>query len=171
MSELQGALSHPQTHAKSNTSQVHNGFQNAYNALAAQITTTVKSQLRSNPAYSLTVTGHSLGAGMAAIASPALATLSSKIQTYTYGEPRNGDEAYAQYIASVIPDSKYYRVTHANDGVPRIPPSVLGFQHHGSEYWEKETGHNNASTTFVCGNESTVNFVSSSSLEGRNLLT
>lgn len=104
----------------------------------------------------MTVTGHSLGAAIAAIGTSALTGLGHEVTTYTFGEPLNGDAAFAQYIESQVPDSNYFRVTHANDGVPQIPPTLLGYQHHGPEYWEREGDHNNASTTVSCGKQSTV---------------
>ncbi|KAK9860977.1 hypothetical protein MYU51_006433 [Penicillium brevicompactum] len=51
-------------------------------------------------------------------------------------------------------DDKYFRVPHHNDRVPQIPPTQLGFKHHGPEYWEKGADQNDASTTLACGTDS-----------------
>ncbi|KAL2866087.1 lipase family protein [Aspergillus lucknowensis] len=131
--------------------QVHQGFQTAYNALADDVTSEIESALSANPDQTLTITGHSLGGGIAAIATAALSGQGHKVTTYTFGEPLNGNKAFVEYIEGAVPDENYYRVTHANDGVPQIPPTMLGYQHHGSEYWQKEAGENTASSTFACG--------------------
>ncbi|KAJ5335403.1 ferulic acid esterase A faeA, partial [Penicillium brevicompactum] len=131
--------------------KVHKGFQEAYAAVEADVVATIKNHQSGSK---LTVTGHSLGAGIAAIASSAFAEQFGNITTYTFGEPRNGDSAYAKYVSGLVSDDNYFRVTHYNDGVPQIPPTQLGFQHHGPEYWEKGADKNNASTTLSCGNDS-----------------
>jgi len=119
---------------------VHTGFQYALNSILPQITPYIK-----NPS-SLTITGHSLGAGLASLAASAL----KPKQVYTFGEPRNGDSGYASYLANIVPDSRYFRVTHYNDGVPQIPPTALGYQHHGTEYWEMVSTGINAGNTKKC---------------------
>ncbi|KAA8643982.1 lipase family protein [Aspergillus tanneri] len=137
---------------------VHRGFQVAYESISNDVASTIQSTLSSTSGYSITVTGHSLGAALAAIAAPALINKGIRVaKTFTFGEPRNGNAAWASYVSSVVPDSNYYRVTHANDGVPHIPPDILGFQHHGPEYWEsKSDASNTATTVYYCGNNSTL---------------
>ncbi|KAL2852031.1 Alpha/Beta hydrolase protein [Aspergillus pseudoustus] len=135
--------------------RVHQGFQAAYNALAADVTAQVESALSDNPGFTLTITGHSLGGGIAAIATAAFSGLGHTVTTYTFGEPLNGNAAWVQYIENAVPDSNYFRITHANDGVPQIPPTLLGYSHHGSEFWQREAGQNSAATTFACGKQST----------------
>ncbi|KAJ0418727.1 Alpha/Beta hydrolase protein [Aspergillus carlsbadensis] len=134
--------------------RVHQGFQTAYNAIADPVTSEIESALSSHPNYKLTITGHSLGGGIAAIATAALTGLGHTVTTYTFGEPLNGNAAFVQYIEDSVPDSNYYRVTHANDGVPQIPPTLLGYAHHGLEFWQREAGRNTAATTFACGKQS-----------------
>ncbi|KAL2808876.1 Alpha/Beta hydrolase protein [Aspergillus granulosus] len=135
--------------------RVHQGFQAAYSTLAADVTAEIESALSANPDYTLTITGHSLGGGIAAIATAALSGLGHTVTTYTFGEPLNGNTAFVEYIEDAVPDSNYYRITHANDGVPQIPPTLLGYSHHGSEFWQREAGQNSAATTFACGKQST----------------
>ncbi|KAJ5584727.1 uncharacterized protein N7459_004527 [Penicillium hispanicum] len=135
--------------------KVHAGFQAAYVSLAKQVTPEIQSQLSLHPDYFLVVTGHSLGAGIAAIGTAALTGLGRLTKTYTFGEPLNGDSSFAEYIESQVPGTNYFRVTYANDGVPQIPPTLLGFRHHGNKYWEKESDQNDATTTFMCGKQST----------------
>jgi hypothetical protein len=71
-------------------------------------------------------------------------------------ESHNGDAAWVSYIESQISNSNYYRVTHANDGVPQIPPTVLTYVHQGKEIWESARSRNDATTTYNCGTNSTV---------------
>jgi predicted lipase len=103
------------------------------------------------------VTGHSLGGGIAAIAATSLANLGFDVtETFTFGEPRNGDAAWARYASATLPDNQYYRVTHYNDGVPQIPPTVLGYVHHGPEYFQSNDANNTAETTLKCDLDSAV---------------
>ena len=91
-----------------------------------------------NPDYELWVTGHSLGAAMACIAA---ATISSykyvpqdKIKLITYGEPRVGNAAYVTVTDKLLP--YVFRVVHAHDMVPHLPPKgMLGYYHHKAEVW------------------------------------
>jgi hypothetical protein len=77
-------------------------------------------------------------------------------ETYTFGEPRNGDAQWARYAAGQVPDANYYRVTHFNDGVPQIPPAILGYVHHGPEYFQSKDTGNTAQTTLKCSLDSLV---------------
>lgn len=137
--------------------QVHRGFQEAYLSLSSQVRSAVTAAQSQYPLSSLTITGHSLGAGLAALAAAEFAANGYLLNVYTYGEPRNGNSAWSKYVDSKLP--LYNRVTHYNDGVPQIPPVLLGFAHHGTEYWISQEYNNNASTTFNCGGgEHTVRF-------------
>ena len=141
--------------------QVHEGFQTAYNSISADVISAVESLKQSQPSYSIVLTGHSLGGGVAAIASSSLVGRGHEVKTYTFGEPRNGNQAFVNYLNSQVPPSDYFRVTHANDGVPQIPPRALGYLHHGTEYWQSNGGNNDASSTFDCGDgEATVSLQS-----------
>lgn len=131
---------------------VHTGFQKVYNGLASQVLSAVKSAVAANPGYSVILTGHSLGGALASLGTAALGANGVKIAaTYTFGEPRNGNTAFGNYIYTFVPLANYYRVTHANDGVPQVPPAFLGYLHHGNEYWQQATGYNNTQqTTVLC---------------------
>jgi predicted lipase len=124
--------------------------------LSNEVVSKAESELSAHSDYSLIVTGHSLGGGITAIATAALTGLGHEVTTYTFGEPKNGDQEFADYLESLVLDENYYRITHANDGVPQIPPALLDYVHHGDEYWQKEKDNNDATTTFACGKKSSV---------------
>jgi predicted lipase len=106
------------------------------------IDTTVDEPLES-PMEALFVTGHSLGAAMAALAAVRLVTdaaylplFTSKLRgTYTYGQPMVGNPAFAAachddpFLGTAI-----FRHIYENDVVARLPPTATGdFQHFGVE--------------------------------------
>ncbi|QIW98419.1 hypothetical protein AMS68_003937 [Peltaster fructicola] len=131
--------------------QVHEGFQKLHNALAPAAISAVKAAV-AKTGYSFVLTGHSLGGALASIATASFGASGIKIAaTYTYGEPRNGNSQFGSYALGFVGLANYYRVTHSNDGVPSIPPSAIGFSHHGNEYWEKNSGFNNTqASTVMC---------------------
>lgn len=132
---------------------VHQGFQASYNAVSSAAIAAVKKEM-SNGNPSFIITGHSLGAAIASIAASSFASQGIQPTVYTYGEPRNGNAAFTDYINGLISPEEYFRVTHSNDGVPQIPPTLLGFQHHGTEYWQSSNTSNTPETVLRCeGNE------------------
>ncbi|PKU74783.1 uncharacterized protein LOC110097806 [Dendrobium catenatum] len=88
----------------------------------------------------IVVTGHSLGGALAALF-PALLSyhnqsniLSSLYGTFTYGQPRVGDQIFVAYVKAII-KAKSYRMVYRYDVVPRIPfdaPPVALFKHFGT---------------------------------------
>jgi hypothetical protein len=59
-----------------------------------------------------------------------------RIQCVTsLGSPRVGNAAFVKAVETIAgPDCKFYRITHNNDPVPWVPPSVRGYRHLG-EHW------------------------------------
>ena len=91
-----------------------------------------------NPDHELWVTGHSLGGAMASLAATTISKLGymspDKIKLITFGEPRVGDADYASAVDTLIP--YVYRIIHAHDIVPHVPPRGLyGYIHHKGEVW------------------------------------
>jgi feruloyl esterase len=124
------------------------------------IVAAIKSEVASHPDYSVIVTGHSLGGGIAAVATSSFIAQGIFVsKVYTYGEPRNGDSSWVNYISGQISEDDYHRVTNYNDGVPQIPPRILDYAHHGKEFWLSRASDNTASTTLECGVESAVSIL------------
>lgn len=95
----------------------------------------------------------SLGGGLAAIYSAQLATQCLNLTTYSYGEPRTGNAAFASFIdehftTQNIHSTRYFRVTHANDGIVPIVPISDGYLHHGLELWSNDPP--SPSNTSIC---------------------
>ncbi|CRG91706.1 hypothetical protein PISL3812_08757 [Talaromyces islandicus] len=139
---------------------VHNGFFGAWNSLAAELLPALEKALDANPDYSTIITGHSLGGAIAQLAFASLSDAKYKvIAAYTYGQPRVGNQAFANYIDGLAGASEdkignFHRVTHYNDGVPLLPPRIFGFSHSLTEFWES-TNKSEESTTYRCyGQES-----------------
>ncbi|WKY12670.1 hypothetical protein Q1695_003902 [Nippostrongylus brasiliensis] len=74
--------------------------------------------------YRITLTGHSLGGALAALAAARIAKQGfrrgDQITIYTFGEPRVGDLTFATNFDSMIRDS--YRVVFHRDCIPHLPP-------------------------------------------------
>ena len=52
---------------------------------------------------------------------------------YTYGSPMVGNSAFATFVTNQ--NGGNYRVTHANDAVPKLPGYLLSYRHVSPEYW------------------------------------
>ncbi|KAJ5816747.1 Lipase class 3 [Penicillium robsamsonii] len=136
---------------------VHGGYYLGWISVQDQVQSLVQKQATQYPEYALTVTGHSLGASMAAITASQLSATYDQVSLYTFGEPRTGNQAYASYMneyfeAASPETTRFFRVTHANDGIPNLPPAEQGYVHSGVEYWSVEP-HSAYSTSVCTGNE------------------
>ncbi|KAJ5520466.1 Lipase class 3 [Penicillium fimorum] len=132
---------------------VHGGYYLGWISVQDQVESLVQKQATQYPEYTLTVTGHSLGASMAAITAGQLSAIYDHVRLYTFGEPRTGNLAYASYMnenfeAASPETTRFFRVTHADDGIPNLPPTEQGYVHSGIEYWSGEP--HSAYSTFVC---------------------
>jgi hypothetical protein len=108
---------------------IHEGFaaalEVAWSDIAAALT-------QHGPVEKLIVTGHSLGAALAALsARRVLAELPIRPQAiYTFGMPRAGGAAFADPFNVALGEGTY-RFVHGDDIVARVPPTELGFKHVG----------------------------------------
>ena len=87
----------------------------------------MKALLSKNPSYQIWVTGHSLGAALAPLASAWLAYYNiaprQNVILYTFGSPRVGDYKYALQHDQLVNNS--WRVVNFDDVVPHLPPLIL----------------------------------------------
>ncbi|KAF5338462.1 hypothetical protein D9611_013235 [Ephemerocybe angulata] len=129
-------------------SYVHTGFLNAYNVVANDVVAAVKSQLASKPSYTVVVTGHSLGAAVAALAALGLksALPSANLKLYTYGQPRVGNAAFVSLVESRVGVANIFRATHTYDGVPTVLFKATGYRHFGTEFWNFQEAPSAANT-------------------------
>jgi hypothetical protein len=139
--------------------KVHQGLLNAWNSLEPAATKSISDTLRANPGYNTILSGHSLGAGIAGVAFASLKNGPYRLtEAYTYGQPRTGNQEFANYVDSISGASEaapgcLYRVTHFNDGIPQLPPTLLGYRHSRTEYWESAAVANESSTYRCDGQE------------------
>jgi triacylglycerol lipase len=106
--------------------RVHTGFKIAYESVAKDIEASVL-KLKDIPLY---ITGHSLGAALATVATQRLEH-NPRIREviaacYTFGSPRVGDNHYDIEFKSPI-----YRVVNTTDIVTIIPLLAMGYIHIG----------------------------------------
>ncbi|KAJ3079317.1 hypothetical protein HK102_003866 [Quaeritorhiza haematococci] len=118
--------------------KVHSGFYKGYDAAKNEVRDAVRQVLAQNPGFTIRVIGHSLGGALASICALDLArefpNYASSLRLITYGQPRVGNPAWANYLTQTFPD-RVLRATNRIDIVPSLPPLFLGFQHHRHEYW------------------------------------
>jgi len=106
--------------------RIHAGFRIAYESIAKEIEASLL-KLKDIPVY---ITGHSLGAALATVATQRLEHNPRIRETiaacYTFGSPRVGDSHYDVEFKSPI-----YRVVNTTDIVTIIPLLAMGYIHIG----------------------------------------
>eukprot|EP00428_Durinskia_dybowskii_P083447 CAMPEP_0170420110 /NCGR_PEP_ID=MMETSP0117_2-20130122/35164_1 /TAXON_ID=400756 /ORGANISM="Durinskia baltica, Strain CSIRO CS-38" /LENGTH=222 /DNA_ID=CAMNT_0010678519 /DNA_START=248 /DNA_END=916 /DNA_ORIENTATION=- len=108
--------------------EVHEGFYNTYLSVQDSVKSLVSSYQSQYPTATLAITGHSLGAAMAAHCAAEYTHMGQKISTvYSYGMPRVGNEAFENWYKSVVIGT--FRVVHHKDPVPHLAPESFGFHH------------------------------------------
>jgi triacylglycerol lipase len=117
--------------------RVHTGFIDAYKSIEPQIEASIK-KVKDLPLY---ITGHSLGAALATIATQYLErnhVIRDQIAAcYTFGSPRVGNNQFDQEFKSAI-----YRVVNTADIVTVIPLLAMGYIHIGDvRFLETSTGN------------------------------
>jgi hypothetical protein len=125
--------------------KVHGGFYRNVRAVWPDVATEVEEAISSG-LRALYITGHSLGAAMAAIAGALVfgdgqyAHWRPLVQgIYTYGQPMVGDADFARSCERI--ENILFRHVYGHDLVPRLPPLTTGsFVHFGKEYHGGEDG-------------------------------
>ncbi|CAE8680555.1 unnamed protein product [Polarella glacialis] len=113
--------------------RVGKGFMDNYNSISAFIRGNLTA-IGCLPPMGVTVTGHSLGAAEAGIAMYDLFQRGYKIKpTFTFGQPRVGDQAWADAFARDLGANTSYRITYHKDPVVHLPflHSQGNEEHHG----------------------------------------
>jgi triacylglycerol lipase len=89
---------------------------------------------------SLWVTGHSLGAALAALAAARWYEWGRHVSgAYTFGQPRTGDATFRRNFNFAMKASTF-RFVNDNDLVTRVPPRALGFSHLGTLKYFTDAG-------------------------------
>lgn len=116
--------------------KVFKGFQEAYLDVASPILSKVKEYMAKYNESRVTVTGHSLGAAMALLASAHYAEELKQgvYRAFAFGLPRTGNPAFANAIDSKV-GGKFYYVVNGKDWVPHMVPRDWGFQHPSGQIW------------------------------------
>lgn len=122
---------------------VHDGFIYAWQDVNTSVVGAVRKALAATPRGELVVVGHSLGGAVAVLAALELHAAIGRplAAVYTFGEPRVGNANFAQQYRSRAKLWPTWRVTHAHDIVPHLPPRnwlvpyVLTYEHHTREVW------------------------------------
>ena len=107
--------------------EVHEGFLGTYEVAKSVVRSVISSYKSSFPTATLHLTGHSLGAILALLTAMDLKlTMGISVDSLlTFGQPRGGDDAFADFATATIPQT---RVTHHTDPVPHLPPMRLALQ-------------------------------------------
>ena len=120
------------------------GFWDSWLEARSGILATLMATHARYPSSSVVVTGHSLGAAIAEIATAEIKKLGTPVDLYNFGSPRVSSETLASFVMNQG-SGNIYRVTHIDDPVPRLPPTALGFVHLAPEYYI--TSGNNVTPT------------------------
>lgn len=138
---------HPQPPACPNCT-VHSGFLASWRHTRPSLLPHLHRLRATHPSYTLQLVGHSLGGAVAALAALDLEARGLRVGSVTtFGEPRVGNSALADYIDAIFASDqarghdnlagRYRRVTHIGDTVPLLPPRAGGdrwsYASHASE--------------------------------------
>lgn len=102
--------------------------------VASAVKTNVQNLKAKYRGVKLVVTGHSLGGSLAILGTADLKSVFGAVDfTYTFGQPRVGNTAFADWFQSSHPNT--FRLVDYADIVPHVPPSNLGFVHSNVQAW------------------------------------
>ncbi|KAK0452770.1 alpha/beta-hydrolase [Desarmillaria tabescens] len=121
---------------------VHFGFLDTFLRTAPIVLSIVKYGISSTGATTVVLTGHSLGATLATLDALMLndALTSVSIRTTTFGSPRIGNQAFADFVDASFSNGSYARITNKEDPVPHVPLTLMGFVHAQGEVHLGEGG-------------------------------
>ena len=102
---------------------VHSGFRGELDNIWTEI---VAHHGKGHDAKTFYITGHSLGASMATVATSRFEEYTSVKQLTTFGSPRVGTRKFVKHIAT-----PHMRFVNNNDIVTKVPLWLMGYKHHG----------------------------------------
>lgn len=102
---------------------VHSGFRNECDKLWNDI---VSHHGKGHASKKFYITGHSLGAAMATIATSRFEETMKVEQLTTFGSPRVGTRSFVKAI-----ETPHFRFVNNNDIVTKVPLWIMGYKHHG----------------------------------------
>jgi hypothetical protein len=122
---------------------VHSGFYTSWQHTRTEILPHLFNALAEYPTYNVTLVGHSLGGAVAAFAGLEMLARGLNPTITTFGEPRIGNKALANYVnirfnlssnsTTELDKRPYRRVTHLSDPVPLLPLDEWGYEPHAGE--------------------------------------
>lgn len=124
---------------------VHSGFYTSWRHTRDEILPHVLLGLEKYPDYKVTLVGHSLGGAVATFAGLEMLARGLNPTITTFGEPRIGNQALADYVdirfglssnSTTLAnpgEQRFRRVTHVDDPVPLLPLEEWGYVPHGGE--------------------------------------
>ena len=119
--------------------RVHEGFYNALSCVWHLLDKEVR-RLQNDGRRSLWVTGHSLGAALAALAVARWCEAGRQVAgLYTFGQPRTGDSVFVRNFDFAFRPHAF-RVVNDLDVITRTPPRSLGYQHLGTFIYFNDSG-------------------------------
>lgn len=124
--------------------RAHQGFWRSWSEARTGVMAALLSAAQSYPSFKVVVVGHSLGGAIASFAAAEIRNTGVIADLYTYGAPRFAGATLTTYITEQKRGGNF-RVTHTDDPVPRLPPTLFDFEHISPEYWI--TSPNGAATT------------------------
>lgn len=110
---------------------LHHGFWNSWQVLSPDVLAAIATIRKQHNTNKLMLTGHSLGAALAADAAlDLMLNHGFDASVLNFGSPRLGDEGAHEAMQQL---TSFWRVTHAKDLVPHHPEENLGFFHASTE--------------------------------------
>ncbi|MGQ0505828.1 MAG: lipase family protein [Myxococcaceae bacterium] len=118
--------------------RVHNGFDTDFNGVWSQVEDLINEIRRKvGDKGTLFLTGHSMGGALAELSALRARGLwnvaPEKLQVYTFGAPRVGNETYAETYNTQVPRTFSVVTQHSNwrDPISNFPPRWLGYRETG----------------------------------------
>ncbi|CAG7922062.1 unnamed protein product [Penicillium olsonii] len=116
---------------------VYPGFWDYWLSAKDQIISELGNVTKEYPDYRVSVTGYSLGAGVATVAGVALREEGFPCDIWTFGASKPGNAKLAEFITNQQKPVSIYRATHNKDLIPNLPANIIGFDYTqpSPEFW------------------------------------